>query len=308
MKLGRIIVGPILSVVFLLSFVYVISGLQVIILNYAEDTKASQLLGSLSDSTNLTKTSEADEFYLPVQSAISVRTDLLGGSEVLISENAQRKLSIASISKLMTALVVIENYDLSERVKISETAINQTVNLGQIKSGEIFFTEDLLNATLIGSDNTASYALSEVVGTENFVSLMNTKAKELNLFDTSFSNPTGLNLGNYSTAQDLVKFAEYLLKNYPNILQITKVSEFDLYTVDQRISHNIVNTDALLQDSSDLAKRIVGGKTGETRTAGGCLLLITKTFDDKGYLINIILGSDDRFNDMKKMINWVDAL
>ncbi len=126
-------------------------------------------------------------------------------------------------------------------------------------------------------------------------------------FFPNFLNPTGLGLDNFSTAQDLAKLAEYLLKEHRSILDITAMQEFDLYTADGKNLNKITNTNELLKESSDFEKRIIGGKTGETRTAGECLLLVLKAKNDKDYLINVILNSKDRFGETKKIINWLDS-
>jgi D-alanyl-D-alanine carboxypeptidase len=99
---------------------------------------------------------------------------------------------------------------------------------------------------------------------------------------------------------------EYLLKSHPSVFEITTATKFDLHDVDGKISYKIINTNELLKDSSDLTRRIIGGKTGETRTAGECLLLVIKSLDNQGYLINVILNSNDRFEKMKKIISWAD--
>lgn len=238
--------------------------------------------------------SQLQALNIDAQSAISVVTDLSDNSKVLFKKNEQRKLSIASITKLMTAVIVLENIDPSEKIEISKEA------------QETFFANDLLYDMLIGSDNAAAEAFSESIGKDKFVALMNEKAKEIGLFDTSFLNPTGLGLDNFSTAQDLVKLTEYLLKEHRSILNITAMQEFDLYTADGKNLNKITNTNELLKEYSDSDKRIIGGKTGNTRAAGESLLLVLRMPDNKDYLINVILNSKDRFGETKKIIDWVN--
>jgi len=319
MNVKRAIGGFALSFVFLAFFAYAIFGLQQFLSGFLFGQNKSSLSASIFDAAqnsapqNASNVSPQTISALKVNaaSAISIWADNPNPDKVLFSKNVDTKLSIASISKLMTALVVIDNYDLSQQIVISDKAANQTIEPDQLKAGEKFYVKDLLYAMLIGSDNTASYALSEGVplGSDinKFVDLMNEKATELGLSNTSFSNPTGLGLSNFSTVQDLIKFSEYLLKNHPSILGITTMPEFDLYTVDGKTLHKIINTDELLNDSSGLVGRIIGGKTGDTKTAGECLLLVVKPIDRQGYFINVILNSDDRFGEMKKIINWADT-
>ncbi len=236
---------------------------------------------------------QVEDVNIDAQSAISVVTDL-SNSKVLFKKNEQRKLSIASITKLMTAVVVLENIEPSEKIKISK------------ETQDSFFANDLLYAMLIGSDNAAAEAFSESIGKDKFVELMNEKAKEIGLSDTSFSDSTGLGLDNFSTAQDLVKLAEYLLKERRLILNITAMQEFDLYTADGKTLHKITNTNELLKEYSNSDKSIIGGKTGNTRAAGESLLLVLRAQNNKDYLINVILNSKDRFGETKKIINWID--
>jgi len=317
MNLKRAIVGPLLSIVFLVFFAYMISGVQWVFDDFLPNQINGAFLGAVSyNNVVVQNNNETPSLNISSQAAISVWTNPSRPegypSKVLFSENEDRKLPIASISKLMTALVVLENSDLSQEIKISDEATSQSIDPELLKPGETFFTKDLLSAMLIGSDNAASYALSEGTegnfGKDKFIDLMNARAKELGLFNTSFLNPSGLGLKNFSTAQDLAKLAEYIFKNYPSILQITTIPQFDLYASDGKILHKIVNTDELLKNSSGLSERIIGGKTGTTRTAGGCFLLVAETLNNNGYLINVILNSSDKFEEMKKIINWADTV
>jgi len=304
----RSIKGFLLSFVFLFVFLYIIAGLQWVFDNSFQNQNEEVFLGSVSNAIQ----NVMSGLEINAQSAISVWIDISRPKgypdKIFFSKNAQRKLSIASISKLMTALIVLDNSDLSQQITISDQAVSQSNDPEPLKSGETFYAKDLLYATLVDSDNASSYALSESIGTDKFIELMNEKAKELGLLDTSFLNTTGLGLANFSTAQDLVKLTEYLLKEHRSIFEITIMPEFNLYTVDGKILHKFVNTDELLRDSSNLAKRIVGGKTGKTRTAGECLLLVVTSVDEQGYLINVILNSNDRFGEIKKLINAADAV
>ena len=316
----RAIKGFLLSFVFLIFCLYMIFSIQEIFNGFSE-IKNEAFIGSVSDSIDSPNSKPAFEtnddsanqlqigaLDISAQSAISVWTDFAQPEKVLFSKNNQRKLPVASITKLMTALVVVENFDLSKKIQISADAVNQTDEPEKeiLKAGEIFYAGDLLNAMLIGSDNAASYALAESIGVDKFVSLMNNKAKELGLLDTSFSDSSGLGVVNFSTAQDMAKLAGHLLKDKKAVFMITTMPDFDLYTADGKILHKISNTNKLLNDPK-LSKRIIGSKTGTTRTAGECLLLITKALNNKGYLINVILNSESRFQEMPEIINWVDT-
>ncbi len=220
--------------------------------------------------------------------------------KILFEKNSDKKLPIASLSKLMTALVALEHYDMEQIVKISKRAAEQPgIDAGKLKTGEKFHAKDVLWAMLIGSNNSAAYALAEMINEQGFVGLMNLEAKKIHLENTVFKNPTGLDHSQqYSTAKDLVKLTNELLDKHPVIWEILVKPEFELCSVDKAFSYKFFNTNELLGE----IPLIVGGKTGETPNANGCFILVLKT-QDNGYLINVILGSNDRFGEMKKLIH-----
>jgi len=309
-KFKKIIRRSPLYFVLILAFLFVIQATEK--LDQSKNVFSGSISGSIEDITLIKerppyRNSEVQDINIDVQSAISVAVDQDNNNKVLFKKDEQKKLSVASISKLMTAVIVLDNIELSQKVEISKEVQKLGGDREPLKAGESFFAKDLLYAMLIGSDNSAAGAFSELIGEERFIELMNGKAEEIGLFDTSFLNPTGLSLDNFSTSKDLSKLAQYLFKEYPLILKITTTPEFDLYTADGKVLHKITNTDKLLKESSDFQERIIGSKTGETRTAGECLLLVLKAKDDKSYIINIILNSKDRFGDTKKIIDWLDS-
>ena len=242
------------------------------------------------------------DFELGAKSGISVLVNSQGSEKILFEKNSQRILPIASLTKLMTADIVLKNYDLSQEIKISEKAVNQEEKLGKLETGKIFSVKYLLYPLLMESSNDAAYALAEVIGLRTFIDSMNLEAKNLLLDNTHFLNPTGLDSENsndsinYSTAKDLVKLTGYLLKEQPLIWEILSTPKFDLY------GPELININKLLEEIPG----IVGGKTGYTEKALGCFLLVTKAPNSNDYLINVILGSEDRFGEMKKLIDWLN--
>lgn len=252
---------------------------------------------------------EIPDPIISARSAISVLFDSsFTQREILFQKNSDQQIPIASLSKLIAAYVASENYDLSQVVEISKNAIKQDEAIGNFKIGEKFTVKDLLYSSLIESSNDAMYALSEVVGPDAFVELMNLESQKILGPDskTHFVNPTGLTppdrnqTPNSSSAQDLVKLSVYLLKEKPLIWEILNNQEFDLYSLEGSFHHLVVNTDELLGKIPG----IVGGKTGNSDEAGGCLLLILKSPYGKGFIVNVVLGSNDRFGDMKKIVDW----
>ena len=270
---------------------------------------------------------EVPDLNISAKSAISVFVDSQGKESVLFQKNESEKLPIASLTKLMTALVALDIYELSDKVKISKEAIEQEGEEVGLKVGEILSVNELLHIMLIESSNDAAYALAtrapargedEPLGSaptraparggermreEGFVDLMNLEAEHnvgLNPETTHFINSTGLDPRdasqetNYSTARDLAKLAKYLLQYKPEILKILSQKENGTF------HYHLENTNELLGE----IEGIIGGKTGYTKRAGGCLLLILKGPRKDTFLINVILGSKDRFEEMKQLINW----
>ena len=252
------------------------------------------------------------ELSLQVRSAISVKVYERGNQKILFKENIDKPLPIASLTKLMTALIVLENtlnddFNLSNVVTISKEAADQedVPNYGNLKKGERLRVEELLDLALIYSSNDAAFALAEVIGVENFVERMNQKAEILGLENTHFVNPHGLdpdelhytpgviNYFNYSSAKDLVKLSQYILKEHPLIFEISRKEPFYL------IKDGIFDL--------FLPQEIVGGKTGYTDEAGGCILFLFR--NERGSIfINLILGAPSasaRIEEMQKLINWL---
>lgn len=246
------------------------------------------------------------DLEIAAESVISVEIDDAGNERVLFSQKEAKKMPIASITKLMTALIASEFYYPSLKVPISKTAVGQEEENGRLKVGEILQVQDLLYVMLIESSNDAAFALGEVIGIEGFTDLMNLKARDMGLENTWFFNLTGLDAENsnqpvnYSTAQDLVKLAKYLLTEKPEILEILSKKEYELYLENGVFHHTLQNTNELLAEIPG----IVGGKTGFTERAGGCLLLIMEGSSPGNYLVNVILNSPHKFEEMRKLIEF----
>ncbi len=222
--------------------------------------------------------------------------------KVLWSKNADKRLPIASISKLMSVLVFLDlNKDLDEIFKIEK---EDTVREGvyKIREGDRVYIRDLLHSALIASDNNAANALIRASGVsrENFIEKMNKKAKELGMINTRFVEPTGLSYANISTAQDLVILLEEALSD-DTVSNILKLKRYTINTLNGNVYY-ISNTNKLLWSYID----IVGGKTGFINESKYNLAVATKNNDDIIYII--ILGSksiDDRFKDAKSVYDWV---
>ena len=223
----------------------------------------------------------------------------------ILQKNSSAKLPIASITKLMTAVVALENGKLDDMVEIKKTYSNTpTPQMGLFLTEKISL-ENILNGLLIASDNDAGEVIAEYIGKGDykaFVQKMNDKAAEIGMANTHFSNAIGLdNAENYSTAWDLAYLAKEALKN-SLITDLVGTKERRVKSSDGKITHLLQATNELLDDK-DI--QVLGIKTGLTPEAGGCLISLAKTKNGKE-IISIVLGSGDRFGDTKKLIQWTE--
>ena len=305
MNTKRIIGGPLLAIVFLGFFAYVFSNTHIFLDNVSN--KPDILLGSVVDvaeklvSQNIqANIQNTPGIEINAKSAISIISNLKDSSKVVINKDIDLKLSIASLTKLMTAVIVLDNYNLADEITVSETADKQDPMKLDVKFGDTMSVESFLDIMLIESSNKSAYALSEgpngYPGTENFINLMNQKAKAIGMQNTIFVDPTGLSYEDISTAKDLAILAEYILRN-KNYSKISDISKREILYVPG--FGDVKNTNELLREIPN----IICGKTGFTTIAKGCLLLVIDNPQTNDYSINVILGADDRFTEMKKIIN-----
>jgi len=150
----------------------------------------------------------------------------LSNNSVLLQKNADKQFSIASVTKLMNAVVSVENISMDQQITLTEEMLLPMGQTPVLYSGLKITAGDLLKATIIQSSNDSAEALSYFLGKENFIGLMNKKAKELGMSNTVYYDTNGLNLNNKSTASDLAKLISYVYKNHPQILEISRINDF----------------------------------------------------------------------------------
>lgn len=240
-------------------------------------------------------------------SALSLRINSEGKKNILFGKNADTVLPIASLTKLMTALVILENpkdFEFSEVIAISKKASEQgnAPNFGSLKEGEKYTLDKLFELMLVYSSNDAAYALSEIIGTDEFIAKMNNKAADLGMENTNFVNPTGLDPDtialdvNRSTAIDIAILTQYISENHPSIFE---------YSLNPNSHYSIENGITKLSLKED--QRIVGGKTGFTKTALGCIAFVFE--DSQGNkFFNVILRAENeetRISEMQRLVDWI---
>jgi D-alanyl-D-alanine carboxypeptidase (penicillin-binding protein 5/6) len=231
-----------------------------------------------------------DCFAEIIRSRAALTMDASTG-EILFSKNSNRRLAPASTTKLMTAIVAIENENLSKVVTISKKAARAPHSKAGFKEGNQITMEGLLYAALLGSANDAAVALAEAIaGSEQrFVLLMNEKALSIGAADTKFINATGLpGPGQYTTALDLSKILNYALR-LSKLREIIGTPEAKITTEKGKVFY-LSSTDKLLWSD----EKIIGGKTGYTRRAGHCFVCAAQ--DGTRTILVVILGSPSRKN------------
>ena len=225
----------------------------------------------------------------------------------LFDKKSDEVQPIASISKLMTALVFLDNnpgwdttYIITDADKIEGGKLN-------LFSGEEIKLRDIFETSLIASDNGATMALVHASGLseKEFIQEMNDKAAHLRLLKTKFIDATGLSDDNVSTAREVALLAKEALA-HPEIASATESKGYNFTTVNGR-EKTIESTDYLLFDSEKNSFQVIGGKTGYTDKAGYCFVGRFKDASGRE-IISVVLnsgGKNDRFKESKNLVNWV---
>lgn len=223
-------------------------------------------------------------------------------SKFLFSKNADLRLPIASITKLMSAVVILENINMSDIISVPSEAVNVDGQGADFIKGERLLGLDLLKMMLIKSSNDAAVTFDQYAKNQgiDLVQKMNEKARDLGMADTKFLDPSGLNDNGVSSVRDLVELVLYINQRHTNILSILRTASDTILSYDGTRTHNVINTDQLLGKIDG----IIGGKTGFTNASLGSLLLEVSLQDNKNMLISVILGSNDRFSETTKLIRW----
>jgi D-alanyl-D-alanine carboxypeptidase len=267
------------------------------------------------------KDADIGNTYVRAKAAVAVDVD---SEEVLHDQNSDKRMPIASLTKMMTALVTIDNIkNLKEEIITIDKEVCRTPTsiIGcpsstycisdTLKIGERVRADDLLKAMLVNSTNDAAVALGKhVAGSqENFAKLMNKKAEEIGLKNTHFCNPSGLDDDDnpqacYSTARDVAQISVYALKNdkYKQLWDIFKIKERWFDSVDGTMKHKYASTNAVM----DSMTNCIGAKTGFTYGAGKTLMMIASHPENKNVkVVSVILNDPYRFDDAQKLFNWV---
>lgn len=258
-----------------------------------EDAPTSSIFEDLA-----IETYNGEEVIINARSALVMDFD---SGRVLFEKNAYQKRPMASTTKVMTAIVSLENGNLDDHVTVSRNAASIHGSLMHLKTGETLTLRELMYGLLLCSGNDASIAIAEHIGgsVDAFLEMMNNKAKEIGALNTNFTSPHGLDgVGHYSTAYDMALITRYAL-NIPIFNEIVKTTAIQ---IGSRYLHN---TNEMLTSYQGAD----GVKTGYTGRAGRCL--ITSATREGRRFISVVLFCDSRAQralSSKKILDYAFSL
>lgn len=229
-------------------------------------------------------------------------TDTKAG-KVLYSKNIHERLPIASLVKVMTALIALERKSLTDEYFVSKRAADMEPDKMLLIEGEKLTLKELLDGIFLISANDAAEVLAEVATGDRaeFIKLMNDKAKQLGMKDTYFANPTGLDEdsnNSYSTVYDLAILTRYLIRRFPQVVEISSQYHVYLPRTEKHQDYDMYSGINLLTTYPG----VVGLKTGYTPEAG--MTLITLARKNGSEIIGVLLGSESRRDEAKELLDY----
>ena len=259
----------------------------------------------------------ADNIWFPKEASISAKNKNIEDEitskaaffvdtetgEVLFEKNSREKLSIASLVKIMSVIVTLENRSLDDLLNVSVQASEMEPDKMYLKAGERLTVKELLEGIFLVSGNDAAEVLAEETTgrREEFLNLMNSKARQLGMSDTNFINPTGLEedgKNQLSTAYDVSLMSRYAISKWPNLLDISSQPIIYIEETDTHQEYGLNNGINLLTTYPG----VLGFKTGYTPEAG--LTLVTVARRDGHQVLGVLLGATNRRDDAKILLDY----
>lgn len=239
--------------------------------------------------------------------AAAVLVKDLNSGVILYEKRAHTPLPIASLTKLLTAIVANARLAPEQVITVSADDLKVPEPRAGLLAGERVYVSDLLAAMLIASSNDAAMALARAAGgtVADFVRLMNEQAKALGMTSSALANPVGLDdAGHFSTAADLGLLVEEFLR-YPQLVALTGQKQAEFTSADGKHAHLLATTNKLLLKDA----AVLGLKTGYTSEARGNLILLVadppKAEGLKSVYYSIVLGSDNREEESEAVLSWI---
>jgi D-alanyl-D-alanine carboxypeptidase len=214
----------------------------------------------------------------------------------------------------MTALVAKKYIPADEEITITEESLKVDGDAPIFYLNEKVTANDLIRAMMIISSNKAAMALANHIGQDKFVALMNEMAKQLEMTQTSYAEPTGLSFLNQSSPADLKKLIKYIITEYPNLLLIAQNSVDKIQGKNPDIIHELTNINLIAHHPpflDELNITYLGGKTGFTdealQTFCGLFLVPSKRENEQPKrILVVVLGTPNRYNDIENLLKWLD--
>jgi D-alanyl-D-alanine carboxypeptidase (penicillin-binding protein 5/6) len=297
--------------VILVAFLALLSGLGVVFFQF-KNLPAVKLVAPILENS---KQKLADNLWFPkvevahgnlappnISSEAAFFVDTKTG-EVLYQKNPHEKLSIASLTKIMTVIVAMEHKSLKDSFTVSANAAGMEPDHMQLIAGEKLTLEELLDGVFLVSANDAAEAIAEgsVGGRDEFIKLMNGKAASLGMKDSLFINPTGLEEDlskQYSTAYDVALMSRYAISQWPALVNISSNPQIILPQTATHQDYTLFSGINLLTTYPG----VVGFKTGYTPEAG--LTLVTLARKNGHEVLGVLLNSGDRRGEARELLDY----
>lgn len=240
---------------------------------------------------------ESDPQIAPVVSARAWAIGEVSSGEIIVGNDVDSVLPIASLTKLMTALVAVENYDLSEETTVTQKAVWTEGRAGRLKAGQVYPLRELLFPLLIESSNDAGEVLAAHNGRDLFIDTMNFRGEELGMHQSVFADPSGLSRENTSSVHDMMILYTHIFHNERRILDVSMLSQY--LTPDRGW---VSNNPATGIDT------FIGGKNGYIPEAGNTFVggfreVIVS--GEEGNFLLVLLGSDDIEGDISALRTYI---
>jgi len=237
----------------------------------------------------------------PAGPVVSAQAYLIGNvatGQIYAERNGATALPIASMSKLMTAIVATETIAPTTTIEITPLEASVYPDLSRIGADESFTAKEILYPLLLDSSNIAAEALASSTNRAKFIDLMNSSAWEIGLPTTYFADPSGLSPLNQASAEGFFDLAKYVYASRPDLLAITRTQSISVATTTEHGAHDFVSIHPFVNDP-----RFIGGKTGHTDEAADTMLTILNIGGQP--IAFIVLGSNDRTKDTSLLVDQV---
>jgi len=239
-------------------------------------------------------------FPPPIIYATAVVVKDLATNTLLFGQAENQRVPIASTTKIMTALVAVEHFKPNEILTAPKDILTISGSSMALKPGEQLTFRSILYGMLLNSGNDAAYTIAQNYpgGLNSFITAMNDKAISLGLLNTHFTNPAGFDdINHYSSAEDLAKIASLAIEN-SQLARVVSTKETSVASIDKTTIHSLKNLNKLLDEPG-----VLGIKTGTTPLARENLVGLVERDGHK--ILTVVLGSNDRFRETDKLVNWV---